>query len=112
MTDLSHFKKMIEARLVELGGRMQDIETELESPKPKDLGDQAIDLEDDEVLEGIGRVSQKEVALLQNALAEIANGSYGFCKKCGGPISEARLQAVLYAVLCRDCAQIAQSGNG
>lgn len=110
MTDFTGFEHLIRARLSELGVRLQDIETELENPKSKDLGEQAIDLEDDEVLEGIALAAQKEVALLNNARARIADGIYGTCDTCGGPISEARLKAVLYAMLCRDCAQAAQSG--
>ena len=71
---------------------------------PADFEDQAIDLEDDEVLEGIGRANAQEVRLLQNALKRIADGSYGICGKCGDPISPARLDAVPYAMICRNCA--------
>lgn len=107
MRDLDTFKDLIHARLAELGQRMQDIETELDQPKDKDLGEQAVDLEDDEVLEGIGLVAQKEVGLLQAALSRIDDGTYGICQNCENPISEARLRAVLYAPLCRDCASAA-----
>jgi DnaK suppressor protein len=37
-------------------------------------------------------------------LERIKDGSYGICKNCGAQISEARLAAVLYAPLCKDCA--------
>ncbi|WP_299773867.1 hypothetical protein [uncultured Tateyamaria sp.] len=53
---------MIEARYVELGGRTQDLKTELEGY---------------ETLEGIVRASQREVALQQNALAQIAQFGKG-----------------------------------
>lgn len=110
MPDLSTFQSVIKARLAELDARMQDIETELDQPKPKDMNDQSVDLEDDEVLEAVGRAAQQEVQLLQAALKRIENGSYGICQGCGNPISDARLEAVPYAVVCRDCAQAAQSG--
>ncbi|WP_299610837.1 TraR/DksA family transcriptional regulator [uncultured Tateyamaria sp.] len=109
MPDLATYKNLIDARLNELGARLSDIETELDLPKSKDLGEQAVDLEDDEVLEGVGLVAQKETALLHDALGRIADGTYGTCQKCGDPISDARLRAVLYAVVCRDCAQAAST---
>ncbi|MFN7174962.1 MAG: TraR/DksA family transcriptional regulator [Thermaurantiacus tibetensis] len=40
----------------------------------------------------------------QHSLARIADGSYGTCVVCGGPISEARLKALPTAVTCIDCA--------
>nr|WP_299593583.1 TraR/DksA C4-type zinc finger protein [uncultured Tateyamaria sp.] len=88
---------------------MRDIETELDHPKSKGLGEQAIDLEDDEALEGIGLAAQKEAVLLQTALSRIADGTYGTCQNCGKRISDARLRAVLYTMLCKDCARAAQS---
>lgn len=103
MIQQQHYKTIISERLKELGIRMHEIEADLSDPKPADLGEQAIDIEDDEVLEGLGLAAQKEVALLQNALKRIADGSYGICLKCGDPISEERLNAVPYAPLCKRC---------
>lgn len=104
MTDLAHFKQVIEARLAELGVRMQDIEDDLSHQKTADLEDQAIDLEDDEVLEGLGLAAERESGLLKQALQRIENKTYGICARCEDPISDERLNAVPYAVLCRDCA--------
>lgn len=104
MKDLSHYQTLITARLNELGVRLHEIDHELGEPKDSDLGDQAIDLEDDEVLEALGQAAQKEAGLLKLALGRIKDGSYGDCQKCGGAISDARLNAVLYAPLCKTCA--------
>jgi RNA polymerase-binding transcription factor DksA len=103
MPDPEEFSKLIAARLEELGARSHDIDHELGEPKTADLNDQAIDLEDDEVLESLGAAAQKEISLLRLAQARIANGTYGICSKCGDPISDARLRAVLYAALCKEC---------
>ena len=97
-------KQQITARIKELTAHMRKISDDLDQPLPADLEDQAIDLEDDEVLSGIGRANQQEVRLLNDALKRIADGSYGICLKCGDDISPARLDAVPYAVLCRTCA--------
>ncbi|MFT7145493.1 MAG: RNA polymerase-binding transcription factor DksA [Yoonia sp.] len=102
--NITERKQKITARIKELTAHMQKISDDLDQPLPADLGDQAIDLEDDEVLSGIGRANQQEVRLLNDALKRIADGSYGICLKCGDDISPARLDAVPYAVLCRTCA--------
>lgn len=104
MVDQAHFKQVIEARLKELGVRIDEIDAELSHEMDSDLEDQAIDLEDDEVLEGLGNAAEREIGLLNAALKRIADGSYGTCLKCGEPISEARLEAVPYAPLCKNCA--------
>jgi DnaK suppressor protein len=38
------------------------------------------------------------------ALAKFDSGTYGICESCGGPISEARLEAMPAARLCITCA--------
>lgn len=105
MPDLNHYRKIITDRLAQLDVRLHDIEDDLAEPKPATFNEQAIDIEDDEVLEGLGAAAQKEVALLKLALGRIADGSYGVCKECGTPISDARLEAVPYAPLCKTCVQ-------
>ena len=69
MTEFAKFESQIRDRLKELGVRLNEIETELDQPKSRDLGEQAIDLEDDEVLESIGIAGQKEIALLRIKVA-------------------------------------------
>lgn len=102
--DIDTRKQQITARINELTAHMQKLSDDLDQPLPAHLEDQAIDLEDDEVLSGLGRANMQEVRLLNAALKRIADGSYGICLKCGDDISAARLDAVPYAVLCRTCA--------
>ncbi|MEH6523888.1 TraR/DksA family transcriptional regulator [Sulfitobacter sp.] len=106
MPDLTHYAQLISTRLQELDTRIHEVDHELGEPKSADMNDQSIDLEDDEVLEGLGMAAQKEIALLNLAMTRIKDGSYGICKKCEEPISEARLNAVLYAPLCKRCATL------
>ncbi|MEL6837789.1 MAG: TraR/DksA family transcriptional regulator [Pseudomonadota bacterium] len=102
--DINQRRRQIVDRIKELTAHLQKISDDLDQPLPADLADQAIDLEDDEVLEGIGRANQRELRLLQDALTRIANGTYGICQKCDETISDARLDAVPYAAICRTCA--------
>ncbi len=103
--DLEEYAGLISQRLSELGARMQEIDHELGLAKDSDLEEQAIDLEDDEVLEGLGIAAQQEVASLRQAQIRIQKGTYGICQSCQNPIDEERLKAVLYTPLCRNCAQ-------
>ncbi len=101
--DITKRKMLIAARIKELTAHMQQISDDLDQPLPADLEDQAIDLEDDEVLSSLGRANSQEVRLLNDALKRIADGTYGTCLKCGAPISSERLDAVPYAMICRNC---------
>ncbi|WP_022890708.1 TraR/DksA family transcriptional regulator [Agromyces italicus] len=49
---------------------------------------------------------QHELAEIDRALARIADGSYGFCARCGKRITVARLDARPTATLCIDCARL------
>jgi len=40
---------------------------------------------------------------IDEALQRLGEGRYGVCAECNEPIAEARLQAVPFASLCRDC---------
>ena len=101
--DIEQRKAKIEERIAELTAQMRKISDDLDEPLPADLEDQAIDLEDDEVLSGLGLSHQKERRMLNDALKRIAGGSYGICAQCGDDISPERLDAVPYAVICRKC---------
>jgi RNA polymerase-binding transcription factor DksA len=104
MKDVTQFSDQISDRLNQLGIRMHDIDSELSHLKTSDLQDQAIDLEDDEVLESLGTAAQKEVILLRQAMKRIEEGTYGTCLECEQAISKERLKAVPYAPLCKRCA--------
>ena len=109
MTDTGNFKTLILRRLAELGQRIDEIDAELGHELNKDLEDQAVDLEDDEVLERLGFAAQQEVTLLNTALRRIEDGTYGICQTCGADISPERQNAVLYTPLCRTCAVAASA---
>lgn len=104
MLDIERHKQQIEARLEDLRDHLRNVDDALDVTADPDLEDQAIELQDDEVLEGLGRAGEREIQLLGRALVRIGNGTYGICKKCGEEIARERLDIVPYAVLCRDCA--------
>jgi RNA polymerase-binding transcription factor DksA len=40
---------------------------------------------------------------IEDALKRIADGTYGICVSCGGPVPKARLEVVPHARLCMKC---------
>jgi RNA polymerase-binding protein DksA len=50
---------------------------------------------------------RSQLALVEQSLARIVDGTYGTCLSCGRPIAEARLEAIPWVALCIDCARLA-----
>jgi RNA polymerase-binding transcription factor len=53
-----------------------------------------------ELDEGLEENADHLLGAIGAALERIEDGTYGLCSACGGPIGEARLEAVPYATLC------------
>jgi RNA polymerase-binding transcription factor DksA len=104
MTPISARKDQLEARLAALTERLGVIDAELLSHDDKDWSELATQREGDEVLETIGLGAQEEIRAINAALQRIEDGEYGFCQKCGAPISEARLDLLPFTPFCKDCA--------
>jgi RNA polymerase-binding transcription factor DksA len=97
-------RKQLETRLKELKTRLGRIEDELEQPVSERFAEQAVEREDEEVLEDLGAAGVQEVRMIDAALRRIENGSYGICVRCGDPIGEDRLDVLPQTPVCRDCA--------
>jgi RNA polymerase-binding transcription factor DksA len=97
-------KAQLEARLAELSRRLRRIDDELDQPVSESFSEQAVEREEEEVLEDLGAAGLREVRMIEAALDRIASGSYGTCARCGEPIGDDRLDVVPHTPFCRDCA--------
>ena len=104
MTDVAEREATLTARLAELQARLLGIETELDSHNSKDWEELAVEREEDEVLEGMGQAGLAEIETIRAALNRIGEGTYGYCVRCGEPISEERLDVLPATPFCRNCA--------
>ncbi|WP_099867426.1 TraR/DksA family transcriptional regulator [Pararhizobium haloflavum] len=104
MIDTAGYKTILEARREELRRRRERIGADLHQPGDRDLNDQAIQRENDEVLTEMDEDAFEELRRIDAALERIRLGTYGSCAVCGAEISSARLEAVPTATRCRDCA--------
>lgn len=104
MSEVESLRVRLWRRYAELGGDLAEIEADLREPLDADFAEQANEIEEQVTLEALESAKLQEMAAIRRALARIADGSYGSCVVCGGPISEARLKALPTAVTCIDCA--------
>ena len=104
MPDTTAAKARLEAQLAELEDRLSRLDRDLSETPDPDSSERAVQMEDDEALEGQAQVVSNEIASVRRALERIEDGSYGQCVKCGEEIAEGRLEARPEAALCIDCA--------
>ena len=102
---LAHFRKMLEDWKAELS---QDIDTTLHSMQDEqtvfaDPNDRATQ-ESDMALELRNRDRERKlIKKINETIAKIDSGDYGYCDACGIEIGLDRLQARPTATLCIDC---------
>jgi DnaK suppressor protein len=102
---LEHFRKMLEAWKAELS---QDIDITLHSMQDEqtvfaDPNDRATQ-ESDMALELRNRDRERKlIRKINETIAKINSGDYGYCESCGVEIGLERMQARPTATLCIDC---------
>lgn len=67
---------------------------------PGDIGDTTFERGKDL---GLKLFAEDRLAMIEEALRSIDEGTYGICESCGKEIGLERLEAVPYTTLCRDC---------
>lgn len=100
-------KNFLLAKKQELTQRLAEIEKDKErqkDPLVQDLDDQAIQRENDAVIDALDEEIRKELAEIDHALLRLEMGNYHICSRCGGPISEERHKALPYTTVCIKCA--------
>ena len=76
-----------------------------DAPLTADFAEQAVERQNDEVIEALEQAGERELAQINRALARIEGGEYGQCRECGEAIAEARLEALPFSDLCIACAE-------
>jgi len=107
MPDAKEARERLQAQLAELEDRLSRIERDLAEPPDPDSSERAVQMEDDDALEGQAAVVSNEIAAVRRALERIEEGSYGECVRCGNQIAAGRLDARPEAALCIECANAA-----
>lgn len=94
----------LDALLAEYSARANAIRQSLSGSHSPDFAEQALQRQNDEVLEAL--LAEAEAGLRQVGLARLrlAEGTYGDCLCCGMPIAIERLQVLPAAEYCLNCA--------
>ena len=100
--------QQLQARRETLKTRLSSVERDAshrDEPLSADFAEQAVERENDEVLDAIGMEAQHELALIDKAILRLQDDRYQECEECGGDIASQRLQAVPFTDLCIECAE-------
>ena len=100
------FKKQLEALKAELNQRVKKIDKDIRHEgMSADWSEQAVERENDEVLESLGNVADQELLMINYALQRIENDTYFTCSDCGDALPTARLESLPFSSLCVGCAE-------
>ena len=87
-------EKMRDVRSESLHGKMTEVFDAVESTEA--------DIQEDIELALI-QMKSETLTKVNDALARLEHGNYGYCFECGEEIAEKRLRALPLAVRCKDC---------
>jgi DnaK suppressor protein len=105
---LSQIEKDLNAKREQLVLRLNSLakdKSKVSGPLSMDFEDQAVELENYEVVDGLESMELKELQQINSALKRIAVKSYGKCTACGENISDNRLKAFPTALTCLSCSK-------
>ncbi len=106
--DYSDIYKELVAQRDEMLRRVQNLSEDIhnrDEPYSADFAEQAVELEDLDVLFELDKESRARLSRINNALMRLENNEYDICSRCGNTIPEARLLAVPHTELCILCAE-------
>lgn len=102
------------ARREELQRRVRKIKDEVRhvsGPLSSDFAEQAVERENEEVLDALGEAGRQELRQISAALERIDSGDYGTCVGCGDAIPWPRLEVLPFSNQCVSCAEDADRGG-
>ncbi len=100
--------------LAERARLVDELSEEIESPGQMTYGSQAAAAA--QVFEqqrglALREHAEQHLALVEAALHRLDDGTFGICRRCGGPIADERLEALPWAADCIDCQRQADRGR-
>ncbi len=107
-------RERLERLLAHLTRRTSAVERDLrrqEGPLDKGFEEQAVEVENDDVLAKLASEGPQQIGIVRAALDRMDSGDYGVCASCGRPIPQARLEALPYAIRCVRCEEQRESGT-
>jgi DnaK suppressor protein len=108
MNDYAEIRQALLQRRDELLRRIHMITDNVrhtDDPLPPDFSEQAVERQNEEVLDALGEASRQELRQINRTLARMDAGEYGICDCCGEPIPPERLAVMPHSECCLACAE-------
>lgn len=98
-------KGMLEDRRREIHEKLRSLREAIpmEAHDVRDAEEQSVDDFVQEVDLALMQMKSETLKKIDRAILRLESGSYGRCQECEREIAAARLRALPFAVLCRDC---------
>lgn len=106
MKKFATIHKQITDRQAEVLTRLEKITHERRhsnQPLNADFEEQAVELENDQVLDALDEQIRAELKQIEKTLTRLDEGLYGKCEDCGEKIAPKRLEALPHSTRCIDC---------
>ena len=111
--ELERYRRLLDEKKSSLSqeiAKTRSAEEETTEESTQDIADKAVSSYTREFLYSLTDGERGTLLQIDEALARIDEGSYGFCTNCGQPMAEKRLTAVPWAPYCVDCQELAEKG--
>jgi DnaK suppressor protein len=112
---VEYYRKLLETRrevLREAVARSEEDGREVQaSDTAQDIADRASSSYQKEFLFAQSNNDRRLLQMVEHALFNIGEGTYGECENCGNPINERRLEAVPWARHCIACQEKLERGE-
>jgi len=90
--------------------KTKNAEEETTEESTQDIADKAVSSYTREFLYSLNDSERNTIQQIDQALARIDDGTYGFCLNCGSAMNEKRLTAIPWSRHCVDCQELAEKG--
>ena len=111
---LARFKKILLKEREDIIGEVKQIHEsskEMGQDGIQDIGDEAANIYNKQILLSLSENERVRLQEVDEALDRIANGTYGTCEECGGPISLKQLEVRPVAKYCVPCLMNLEKGK-
>ncbi len=112
---IEHFKHLLETRRRNLRESVarteEDGRAAQATDSTQDIADRASSSYQKEFLFARSNNDRQFLQMVEHALSNIAEGTYGECEQCGNEINERRLEAVPWARHCIGCQEKQERGE-
>jgi RNA polymerase-binding transcription factor DksA len=109
MQEYFPIREQLTRRYDELRERLERVKRSIRhthQPLDADFAEQAVQRENDEVLDALDGQMRGELQQIKATLARFDEGRYGLCVDCGQPIPARRLEILPHATQCVRCAEL------